>query len=85
MGGNAAIAVVKPMNLSEFQIQVASAPDREKCVVEVWHGDNQVCEVNEEYGQPVVELYPNPAGGPWLLDYEAFSAALGRAVRELRG
>ncbi len=36
-------------------------------------------------GQPVVELYPNPARGPWVFDSEKFSAALGRAVGELRG
>ena len=71
------------MNLSEFQIQVASAPDREKCVVEIWHGDNMVCEVNEEYGAPVVEIYPNPAGGPWLFDYATFNEALNRALRRL--
>lgn len=72
------------MNLSEFEILVASAPDREKCVVEIWHGANQVCEVNQEYGKPVVEVYANPAGGPWLFDYEAFAGALSQAVRELR-
>jgi hypothetical protein len=73
------------MNLSNFRLQVASPPDREKCVVEIWHGDSHVCEVNEEYGSSLVELYPNPAGGPWLFDCELFLEALSQAVRELRG
>jgi hypothetical protein len=73
------------VDLSQFEIQVASPPNREKCVVEIWHGQNQVCEVNEEYGDPVVEIYPNPSGGPWLFDYSTFFETLQRALKALRG
>ena len=66
-----------------FQVQVADVPDREKCVAEVWFGDAQVCEVNRESGSVALEVYPNPAGGPWSFEPEAFIEAIGRAVSAL--
>ncbi len=66
-----------------FQVQVADVPDREKCVAEVWFGDSQVCEVNRESGSVALEVYPNPAGGPWSFEPEAFIEAIGRAVSAL--
>jgi len=66
-----------------FQIQVADLPDREKCVAEIWFGDSQVCELNREAGSAVLEVYPNPEGGPWSFEPAAFIEAIGRAVSAL--
>ena len=72
------------MKLTELALQVASPPDRERCVIEILSGAEQVCEVNDEYGEPVIEIYPNPNGGPWLIDLAALQQALAKARDSIR-
>lgn len=65
----------------ELSLFIASPPDREKLVAEIWVGDDQVEEVNDEAGGPAIEIYPNPAGGPWRVSVSEFLNVLQEAAR----
>jgi hypothetical protein len=48
-----------------MKIVVASLPDREKVVVELWCEDGNWAEINQETDNLLIELYPRRSGGPW--------------------
>jgi hypothetical protein len=62
-----------------MEIILASPPDREFLVAELWAGDEQWAEVNREAGAIRVEIYGRRDGQPWLLDVDEALSALGRA------
>lgn len=62
-----------------ISIQIASLPDRENVVAELWSGDKQVGEVSKEGAQPEIEIYPNPDGGPWWFPVDELLEAIARA------
>jgi hypothetical protein len=68
-----------------FEILIASPPDREHIVVEIWYGDYMFAELAQEHGALTIEIYPNPTGGPWLLDYEQTIKAMQQAKGKLLG
>ena len=69
----------------DMYIQIASLPDREKPVAELWFNDAQWGEVSQQGGDLVLELYPNPSGQPWSFRYEDALALLQQAGNELVG
>ena len=66
------------------EILITSPPDRERVVAEIWYGDSQLAELNEEAGQPMLEIYPNPTGEAWILDFNELVSLLERARAALR-
>lgn len=69
-----------------FVVEVASVPDRETVVAEIWFGDTMVAEVvGNEASNFRIEIYPNPNGAPWSFDLEAFADALKLAKERLSG
>lgn len=68
-----------------LRINIASPPDREKLVAEVFFGDEQVAELNQETGELQVEIYPRPSAKPWVLSYSDFVTALSQAKQRLVG
>lgn len=66
-----------------FTIQLASVPDRELLVAEIWLGDTQVAEVSQESNAPVVEIFPHPRGGAWILPLVPFLSAVQEAAERL--
>jgi hypothetical protein len=52
-------------NQPRISSQVASPPDRNKLVVELWWGNEQWAEINQESGSLEIELYPRKTGEPW--------------------
>ena len=44
--------------MSKFEIIIASVPDRENVVAEIWHEQMMLAEVNNENGIFEVDLYP---------------------------
>ena len=55
---------------SEYRITIASPPDREKLVAEIFVGDCQWAEINQENGELEIEFYEKHDGKSWnfLLD-----------------
>lgn len=69
----------------QLSIAVASVPDRDELVAELWSGDTQVAELSREQGRFVLELFRPPTGEGWALPYERFSQALQEMRRRLDG
>ena len=70
------------MTDNSLRIEVASSPYGEH-VAEIWSGQGKVCEINDESGDVVVVLLPNPEGGSWNLEYAAFVNALSQVGASL--
>jgi hypothetical protein len=69
----------------EFRLTLASPPDRERLVVEVFSGDEQIAELNRESGDIEIELYPRRRGTPWIFPCAEFLEVLSRAKDRLGG
>lgn len=52
----------------ELTITIASLPDRENLVAELWFGDTQWGEINQEGGSLTLEIYPHHSGKPWAFE-----------------
>ncbi|WP_115560881.1 hypothetical protein [Xanthomonas arboricola] len=65
----------------KINLEIASVPDREGLVVELWR-DNYLlaevskCEIRKEY---VLEIYSSTEGGKLIVDLDVFSLALSKA------
>jgi len=57
-------------------MDIASPPDREKLVAEVFFDAEQWAEISQEQDDPVVEFYSRTDGKPWTFKYEDAMAAL---------
>jgi hypothetical protein len=63
-----------------FVLQVASAPDRDELVTEIWWNDQLVAEVRQgSGGKRFIDLYPSPSRIPWSFEFEEWLAALRKA------
>lgn len=54
----------------EVTIQLASVPDRDSLVAEIWIGDNQLAELYEVEGRISLEIYPNLTGESLIFDLD---------------
>lgn len=72
-------------SMDNFSVEIASVPDRERLVAEVFFGNTMIAELNTETGELLIELYPRPDGEPWKMDAERFLAAVVRAKERLIG
>ena len=70
--------------MTTISITIASVPDREGLVAELWLGDEQLGEVSKDaQGDFRVELYPARAGTPWNVRLRELVDALGEAKARL--
>ncbi len=65
------------------RISLASPPDRERLVAEVFFDDVQWAEVNQEADELEVEFYARPDNEPWRMPLATAIDALSRAKDEL--
>jgi hypothetical protein len=71
--------------MKSLTLQIASLPDRENTVSEIWFGNDQVAEVsNEGDGTALIEIFPAPTGGVWSFDLNAFQEILAEAKGNLQ-
>jgi hypothetical protein len=68
-----------------MSMDIASPPDREKLVAELFFGSEQWAEINQESNHLILELYPRRDGRPWEFSYDEAIAALEHARRRLVG
>jgi hypothetical protein len=69
----------------EYRICISSPPDREKLVAEIFFGDSQWAEINQEKDVPEIEFYPRPDGQPWRVNFQTAMNALEDARHRLIG
>ena len=67
----------------KMHISIASPPDRENVVAEIFFGHEQWAELNTEGNTVNLELYPQRSGEPWTFNYEEALAAIQEAHRRL--
>jgi len=67
----------------KFSVQVASVPDRESLVAEVWLGQEQLAELRYEPEGVRMQIYSAPSGQPWDVPYDEFIRVLRKARDQL--
>jgi hypothetical protein len=67
-----------------IRITIASPPDRDHQVAEIFLGDEQLAELHEEGAELTVEIHPRRSGQPWALHVDALVGAIERARQRLR-
>ena len=72
------------MFLKNFRIVVASLPDREEVVAELYHQNDYWVEISQEAGDEkfAVQFYSHPQKKPWVFP---FDEALERSKWQKRG
>ncbi len=69
--------------MPHIALDVVSPPDREKAVVQLMIGNEQIAEVNHESDTLVVEIYGRRDGQPWVIDFNELTFALESAKKRL--
>jgi hypothetical protein len=64
-------------------ITIASVPDREKLVAELWYNQELWGEISQETGELILEIYPNPACSQHQLKCEELLMAVQQAKAQL--
>ena len=67
-----------------LSIQIASVPDRDELVAEIWDSDDLLAEVCILGELPQIEIYPRRDHAPWKLSLTQLSEAMQAAVDKLR-
>lgn len=69
---------------SKLTAHVASLPDRENVVYEIYHGSNQVAEVSNEPGVGLrIEIFSCPDKGAWDFSFTEFHSLIEQAERNI--
>ena len=68
---------------SSFSINLASLPDRDSGVAEIWHGKYLLAELRREGDALRLQLYPGPNGAPSDVPHRDFVQALVHAEQHL--
>jgi hypothetical protein len=66
-----------------LKICISSPPDRERLVAEIFFGDEQWAELNQEGETLVLEFYPKADGNYWQLSFDEVIGALNDAKMRL--
>ena len=69
----------------QYRICISSPPDREKLVAEIFFGDSQWAEINQERETLEVEFYSRANGEPWRIHYQDVIKSLNDAKQRLIG
>ena len=54
----------------KYEVLIASVPDREHVVAEIWCDECQLAEMRREGEEVFVELYPHPQLPAWDFNYQ---------------
>ncbi len=50
---------------NNFRIVIASLPDREKCVCEIYYNHVEWAEISQEKDEMMIQFYPHPSQKYW--------------------
>lgn len=65
-------------------VEIASVPDRDEVIAEVWCDDAMVAEMRHGESGLQLEIYQTESGAPWSFDLQSWQSALAEAQRRLR-
>lgn len=67
-----------------FVVQLASVPDRDEVVAEIWWNNQLVAELRRSSdGSRYIDLYPSPSRIPWTFQVKEWLAAVQKADASL--
>jgi hypothetical protein len=66
-------------------MDIASPPDREKLVAEIFYDSEQWAEIHQEARHLTLQIYPRRDGHPWEFSLDAAVGMLQRASKRLTG
>lgn len=66
-----------------FEIIIASLPDREKVVAEIYYDNIQWVEISQETGELLIQFYPHPKQEYWEFQFDEAMEALQEAKKML--
>ena len=69
--------------ITTFRIDIASVPDRDEPVAELWYGDEQVAELRRESGEHRLQVFAPRSVTVWDFSFDDFLTALDTARRRL--
>ncbi len=69
---------------SPLSIQIASVPDRDQLVAEIWCADDLLAEICFQGNLPQIEIYPRRDNAPWKISLANLTLALRAAEDRLR-
>jgi hypothetical protein len=68
----------------KFTVEIASVPDRDDLVAEIWWGEAMVAELYRgSTGAVEIEIYPAKSHAPWNFDLASWLGVLAEAKRRL--
>ncbi len=70
--------------MKNFKINIASLPDREKLVLEIWYKNEQVAEINQETDEFFLEIYPPKKGNSWKFNLKEFQKIIDKGMEMLK-
>jgi len=70
----------KIIHMSMFKIDLASVPEKENLVAEIWHNEILIAEINQEKESLEIEFYPNEK---LKFDLDEFLKAVENAKRKI--
>lgn len=69
---------------TKFTIEVASVPDRDSWIAEIWNGEDLIAEISrDDEGVPLLELYVPQGSSVVRVDMREFLGALAEAQAKL--
>lgn len=71
------------METPRIEVILTSPPDREHLVTELWINNIIFCEVSQDQGKPMIEIYPRPDKETWCIEANLLLASLSKAVGRL--
>ncbi|RJF54263.1 hypothetical protein [Serratia inhibens] len=70
--------------INRLTAQIASLPDRENVVYEIYFGANQVAEISNEPDSGMrIEIFTCPDSGSWNFSFNEFRSLVEQAERNL--
>jgi hypothetical protein len=76
---------VREQGAKPFEIVLASSPDRDDLVAEIWVGTSQLGEARIEGNTVVVDIFRHPNAPRWTLLHSDLIALLTAAKQKLTG
>ena len=71
--------------LNNFRIVIASLPDRENCVCEIFYCHVQWAEISQEGKEIIIQFYPHPSRDCWEFPLDVVLEILQRAKKRFIG
>jgi len=73
------------MTEGKTEIVIATVPDRDEAVAEIWSENSLFAELRHENGSYIFEIYPRQDGNPWIFGYDELLQMLSTAKTKLLG